>query len=133
MQANGAGSNSDEADQPDGQWYPVTSDAYSYKGDSVCQDGARSYYDGHGVPCGITVTNSDVTYTQAWQDGTVVTVRGVQGFSSGWVGEPGDSGALVFALVGNTRQARGQVSASDCSTCTSNSHISASGVLAPDA
>ncbi|MER7674816.1 hypothetical protein ABTY61_41035 [Kitasatospora sp. NPDC096128] len=49
-QSNGAGSNSDEADQPQGQWYPVTSAAYSYNGDSVCQDRARSYYDGSASP-----------------------------------------------------------------------------------
>ncbi|WP_285739590.1 hypothetical protein [Kitasatospora phosalacinea] len=51
---NGNGTDSDEADQPEGRWYAVTSAAYSYDGDSVCQDGARPYYDGHGVPCGIT-------------------------------------------------------------------------------
>ncbi|MFJ2581176.1 S1 family peptidase [Kitasatospora aureofaciens] len=109
---NGAGTNSDEADQPQGQWYPVTSASCSYNGDSVCQDGARSYYNGYGVPCGITVTNQDVLYNITWDDGTVHTVRGVQGQSSGWMGEPGDSGALVFSISGsNTRQARGIASA----------------------
>ncbi|MFF4344456.1 hypothetical protein ACFY00_31595 [Kitasatospora sp. NPDC001540] len=114
---NGNGTNSDEADQPEGRWYAVTSAAYSYDGDSVCQDGARSYYDGHGVPCGITVTNDDVRYNLTWNDGTVVTARGVKGSSSGWVGEPGDSGALVFSISGSsTRQARGIVSGGEGGT-----------------
>ncbi|MFE9427825.1 hypothetical protein ACFYNO_33245 [Kitasatospora sp. NPDC006697] len=108
----GSGTNSDEADQPDGRWYAVTSDAYSYNGESVCQDGARSYYDGYGVPCGITVSNQDISYFLTWDDGTTVTVRGVEGKKNGWASEHGDSGALVFTVSGSTsRQARGIVSA----------------------
>jgi hypothetical protein len=110
---SGSGTNSDEADQPSGQWYPVDSDAYSYNGQSVCQDGARSYYDGHGVPCGIKVVNEDITYNLKWDDGTVHSVRGVEGQSSGWATEQGDSGGLVFSVENSTdRQARGIVSGS---------------------
>ncbi|MGQ5640522.1 MULTISPECIES: hypothetical protein [unclassified Streptomyces] len=111
---SGSGTNSDEADQPQGKWYPVDSDAYSYNGQSVCQDGARSYYDGHGVPCGIKVVNEDVTYNTTWEDGSVHTTRGVKGQSSGWAVEQGDSGGLVFSVENSTyRQARGEVSAMD--------------------
>jgi hypothetical protein len=115
----GSGSNSDEADQPTNQNYAVNSDAYSYNGDSVCQDGARSYYTGHGVPCGIEVINQDVTYRLTWDDGSVHTVRGVEGYAwkSGWAVTQGDSGGLVFSVNGTTtRQARGSVSASSDGT-----------------
>lgn len=108
---NGAGSNSDEADQPQGKWYAVNSYAYSYNGDSVCQDGARSYYTGHGVPCGIVVNNQDIYYSYVWDDGSAHTSRGVSG-TAGYAVTQGDSGALVFTINGSsTRQARGQVSA----------------------
>ncbi|MGW0615669.1 peptidase [Streptomyces sp. NPDC002788] len=111
---SGAGSNSDEADQPQGTWYPVQSDFYSYNGDSVCQDGARSYYDGHGVPCGINVVNQDITYNATWDDGSVHAIRGVEGQKSGWAVEQGDSGGLVFSVASSCcRQARGEVSAMD--------------------
>ncbi|MDH6129204.1 hypothetical protein [Kitasatospora sp. GP82] len=64
------------------------------------------------MPCGINVTNHDVYYNITWDDGTVITVRGVQGQSSGWTAEHGDSGALVFTVSGSTtRQARGIMSA----------------------
>ncbi|MEO8827392.1 hypothetical protein [Lapillicoccus sp.] len=111
--SGGAGSNSDEADQPTGRWYRVNSYAYSYNGDLVCQDGARSYYTGHGVPCGIKVINQDITYNESWDNGAVYSVRGVEGYaSSGYAVRAGDSGALVFTVTGSsTRQARGQVSA----------------------
>jgi hypothetical protein len=111
--SNGAGTNSDEADTPQGTWYKVTDDAYSYTGDGVCQDGARSYYNGNGVPCGIVVTNDDITYTISYDDGSTHTVRGVEGTDpSGYAVTAGDSGALVFTLNGSsTRQARGSVSA----------------------
>ncbi|HEV3170247.1 MAG TPA: hypothetical protein VGZ32_07905 [Actinocrinis sp.] len=109
---NGGGTNSDEADQPVNTWYAVTSDAYSYNGDGVCQDGARSYYTGHGVPCSTVVYNEDYTTNLTWDDGTVHTVRGVLGRTTGYASTQGDSGALVFVVTGaSTRQARGQVSA----------------------
>ncbi|GAA1952365.1 hypothetical protein [Kitasatospora viridis] len=109
--ASGSGTNSDEADTPNGQWYAVPSDAYSYNGEQVCQDGAVSYYNGHGVPCGIKVINQDIRWAVTWNDGTNATIRGVEGQSSGYVATEGDSGALVFTVTGsNTRQARGIVS-----------------------
>ncbi|MEU9331477.1 hypothetical protein AB0D91_48745, partial [Streptomyces canus] len=89
--------------------------AYSYNGDSVCQDGARTYYDGHGVPCGINVVNQDITYNESWDDGTVHTVhtvRVVEGQKSGWAVEQGDSGGLAFSVASSCcRQARGETSA----------------------
>ncbi|MFI9723781.1 hypothetical protein ACIHFE_29675 [Streptomyces sp. NPDC052396] len=109
---NGAGSNSDEADDPAGKWYAVKGTANSYNGQTVCQDGARSYYTGHGVPCGITVQNEDVTYNLPWSNGTVHSVRGVKGYQPNWAVTQGDSGALVFSVTNSTdRQARGIVSA----------------------
>ncbi|MEV4611310.1 hypothetical protein AB0K43_01725 [Kitasatospora sp. NPDC049258] len=109
---NGSGSNSDEADQPDGKWYYVKGTAYSYNGQAVCQDGARSYYSGHGVPCNISVKNDDITYNLTWNDGSVHSVRGVQGYNSTWAVTEGDSGAAVFTVTNNTdREARGIVSA----------------------
>jgi len=108
---NGAGFNSDEADTPAGKWYPVNSYAYSYAGQTVCQDGARSYYNGRGVLCGIKVTNADLRYQLVWADNTVHNVRGVRG-TAGYAGTDGDSGALVFAVTDSThRQARGVHSA----------------------
>ncbi|REH54247.1 hypothetical protein BCF44_102479 [Kutzneria buriramensis] len=109
--SGGAGSNSDEADTPTGKWYVVNSSAYSYNGQTVCQDGARSYYNGHGVPCGIKVNNQDVTYTISWDDGSTHSVRGVHG-AAGYAATEGDSGGLVFTVTSSTaRQARGMVSA----------------------
>lgn len=117
--ANGQGTNSDEADSPDNRWIPVDSYAYSYFGQSVCQDGARSYYTGHGVPCGIEVVNDDVEWSETWDDGSVVTVRGVGGDADTWSSTEGDSGGLVFAVEGtNTRQARGIVEAGDANVVT---------------
>ncbi|MGW1890584.1 hypothetical protein ACWCP6_10030 [Streptomyces sp. NPDC002004] len=108
---NGAGTNSDEADAHPGKWYRVKGTAYSYSGQSVCQDGARSYYTGHGVPCGITVQNADVRYNLTWEDGSVHAVRGVKGHNSNWAVTKGDSGALVFSVTNRTdRKARGIVS-----------------------
>ncbi|NUU25148.1 MAG: hypothetical protein HOV68_27145 [Streptomycetaceae bacterium] len=110
--SDGKGSKSAAADQPEGRWYPVTSTGFSYNGQSVCHNGARSYYDGRGVPCGITVDSDDVTYQLKWHDGTWVTVRGVHGTASAYGCTNGDSGALVFTLTGaDARQARGIVSA----------------------
>ncbi|MGW0882828.1 hypothetical protein [Streptomyces sp. NPDC002671] len=87
--------------------------AYSYNGQTVRQDGTRSYYDGKGVPCGIKSTSDDYRYTIRWDDGSIHHVRGVQGKGS-YTGTQGDSGALVFAVNDRThRQARGIVSAGD--------------------
>ena len=108
--SGGVGSNSDEADQPAGKWYAVTSEHYSYNGQSVCQDGARSYYTGHGVPCGIVVDNQDITWTETFDDGTTHSVRGVEGKKTAYVGIQGDSGGLVFTISSSTtRDGRGQV------------------------
>ncbi|WP_030277201.1 hypothetical protein [Streptomyces sp. NRRL B-24484] len=110
--SGGAGSNSDEADQPYGQWYPVIGVQYSYNGDWVCQDGITAYYTGNGVPCGIKVSDEDTTWTSDayWWDGARHTARGVCGYASGYGADHGDSGALVFTVDGNGRQARGSIS-----------------------
>ncbi|MGW2705048.1 hypothetical protein [Streptomyces sp. NPDC001340] len=108
---NGRGFNSDEADTPSGKWYAVNNYAYSYNGQTVCQDGAHSYYDGKGVPCGIKTTSDDYRYTIQWDDGSTHRVRGVQGKGS-YTCTQGDSGGLVFTVNDRThRQARGIVSA----------------------
>ena len=109
---NGSGSNSDEAEQPAGKWYPVPNYIFAATGASVCQDGARWYYTYGGVNCGITVTNDNVVYSESWDDGTTHTVYGEEVKKSGdpWI--PGDSGGLVFTICGsNCRDAAGQVSA----------------------
>ncbi|MET8700901.1 hypothetical protein ABZW10_18825 [Kitasatospora sp. NPDC004723] len=117
--SGGVGATSDEADNVQNQWYRVEGVAYSYNGDWVCHDGITSYYSGHGVPCGIKVTDSDISWTSRepyWWDGVRHTSRGVCGHSDGWGADHGDSGALVFAFSGGTRQARGSLSASDNNT-----------------
>jgi hypothetical protein len=78
----------------------------------VCQDGANSYFDKHGVPCDLVVDNQDYYSTITWDDGVVRTSRGVSGVCGlggygGWCGEHGDSGGLVFSVNGSARQARG--------------------------
>ncbi len=90
-------------------WRPLTSTAYSYDGDYVCQAGAASYYLGHPTPCGIKVTDDDIRFRMGsyW-------VRGVEGIDvrNGWGSHDGDSGGTVFAMQpGGKRQARGIVSA----------------------
>ncbi len=90
-------------------WRPLTSTAYSYDGDYVCQAGQASFYLGHPTPCGIKVTNDDITFRMGsyW-------VRGVEGIDvrTGWGSHNGDSGGTVFAVQpGGARQARGMVSA----------------------
>ncbi|MEY9965596.1 hypothetical protein ABIA33_003642 [Streptacidiphilus sp. MAP12-16] len=111
--------NADESDTT--TYKKITSVAYSYDGDFVCQDGAYSFFAGQGVPCNIGVTNQDVLYWHANGSGVDVQSRGVQGRHlisyggqwepSGWAGHSGDSGGLVFSLSGGNTQARGQVSA----------------------
>lgn len=108
---DGANNNSDESDST--TWEPVTSDAYSYTGDYVCQDGAASFFMGYGTVCAIEVTNQDITYSLTDWSGTH-NVRGVEGTrlpGEQWAVGHGDSGAMVFAVSGSTRQARGVVSA----------------------
>ncbi|MFD0561554.1 hypothetical protein ACFQ2M_05620 [Kitasatospora saccharophila] len=114
QKSGGQGAVSLEADQPWGRYYPVTSVQYSYKGDWVCQDGVTAYFTGQGVPCGIQVTDDDTTWTPDapfWWDNTRHTSRGVCGYASGYGADHGDSGALVFTVEGDNRQARGSVSA----------------------
>ena len=87
---------------------PLTSLAYSYVGDYVCQDGAASYFLGHPTPCGIKVTKSDIYFSIGGH-----VARGVEGVDvrTGWGSHNGDSGATVFAIEPhNNRQARGIVS-----------------------
>ncbi|MFJ8443371.1 hypothetical protein [Kitasatospora griseola] len=81
----------------------VTSSAYSGNGDYVCQDGYAS-----GIICNIKVTDDDVIWTGA----NGIDHRGVKGVQvdGGVAVRKGDSGGLVFANTGTTRQARGLVS-----------------------
>ncbi len=101
-----AQNNADESDTT--TYYALTSTAYSYNGDYVCQAGARSAALGHPTPCGIKVTNQDLYFPVS-----NYTVRGVEGVDvNGWGSVSGDSGGTVFAVSGNTtRQLRGIVSA----------------------
>ncbi|MFI7406954.1 peptidase [Streptomyces sp. NPDC049541] len=95
-------------------WHPVTSDAYSYAGDLVCQSGGASYFMGYGNVCGIAVTNQDITWSSTDWSGTH-NVRGVEGTrmqsNQPWAVAEGDSGALVYTVSGSTYQARGVNSA----------------------
>ncbi len=104
---DGANNNADESDNEG--WLPLTSVAYSYNGDFVCQSGARSAFFGHGTPCGIKVTNQDLWFPVAGYNS-----HGVEGVDvNGWGSVQGDSGGIVFSVPGsgNARQARGIVSA----------------------
>ncbi|PAZ10515.1 peptidase [Streptomyces sp. SA15] len=105
-------------------WHPVTSDAYSYAGDVVCQSGGASYFMGYGNVCGIEITNQDITWTATDWSGTH-TVRGVEGTrlesNQPWSVAEGDSGGLVYAVSGSTYQARGIVSAGIDPCCYSYS------------
>ncbi|MCF2527806.1 S1 family peptidase [Yinghuangia soli] len=76
----------------------LTSSAYSYNGDYVCQDGFTS-----GVICSIRVVDQDIS----WTGSNGVPHRGVEGSRSGTAIRGGDSGGLVFGITGSTRQARG--------------------------
>ena len=86
------------------RFFSISGNAYSHKGDLVCQDGYTS-----GIVCGIQVKDED----NRWTGSNGVDHRGVQGIKvdGGTAARGGDSGALVFHLDGNTRQARGIVSA----------------------
>ncbi|MFH8218570.1 hypothetical protein ACH4C2_05190 [Streptomyces sp. NPDC018057] len=104
----GANNNADASEST--KYVPVTSVAYSYKGDYVCQNGAASFFMKQGTVCGIEVINADITYKMdnGW------TVRGVEGTrlpTNPWTVAHGDSGSMVYATTGSTRQARGVVSA----------------------
>jgi hypothetical protein len=103
---------SDNADESDtSTWIPLTSDAYSYDGDLVCQDGARSFFSGHPTPCNIKVVNQNLEWTLSDWSGSHQ-VKGVEGYNSTWTCIEGDSGGVVFTITGtNSRQARGMVSA----------------------
>lgn len=97
-----------DADESDTSgWKPLTSVAYSYRGDEVCHAGARSAADGHPTPCGIRVTIDDLYFREAGH-----TVRGVEGVDvHGWGSVNGDSGGTVFAVEPHgERQLRGLVS-----------------------
>ncbi|MGI3783885.1 MAG: hypothetical protein ACRYG2_24215 [Janthinobacterium lividum] len=101
----GADNNADESDTSG--WKPLTSVAYSYRGDYVCHSGARSAADDHPTPCGIKVTDDDLYFREAGH-----TVRGVEGVDvHGWGSVDGDSGGTVFAVEPHgKRQLRGLVS-----------------------
>ena len=101
----GADNNADESDTSG--YKPLTSVAYSYRGDYVCHSGARSAAEGHPTPCGIKVTDDDLYFREAGY-----TVRGVEGIDvHGWGSVGGDSGGTVFAVEPHgERQLRGLVS-----------------------
>ncbi len=102
----GANNNADESDTSG--WKPLTSTAYSYVGDYVCQNGAASFYLHHPTPCGIKVTDADIYFRIGGH-----IARGVEGIdvAHGWGSHNGDSGATVFSVrPGNKRQARGIIS-----------------------
>lgn len=103
---DGADNNADESDTSG--WKPLTSVAYSYRGDYVCHSGARSASKGHPTPCGIKVTIDDLYFREGGH-----TVRGVEGVDvHGWGSVNGDSGGTVFAVQAHgRRQLRGMVSA----------------------
>lgn len=105
VELTGANDNGDESDRYG--WKPLTSVAYSYDGDYVCQNGAASFFLGHPTPCGIKVTDDDLYFKIGgyW-------ARGVEGVDvHGWGSHNGDSGGTVFAVEPNgARQARGIVS-----------------------
>jgi hypothetical protein len=92
---------------------PLSGTAYSYNGDSVCQDGYTS-----GVICGIQVVNEDVQnfMVRGERYGNTFAVRGVIGRRANSTAvRPGDSGGLVFAIPysgATVREVRGIVSAS---------------------
>ncbi|MCX5255137.1 S1 family peptidase [Streptomyces canus] len=116
---DGSNNNSDESDST--TWHPVVGDAYSYNGDSVCQDGVASFFMQEGTVCGIQVINQDITYTLETDNQGSYTVRGVEGVRSAWAVAQGDSGAMVFQ-AGTTRQARGIVSAGSADAPTGGGH-----------
>ncbi|MEU3515137.1 peptidase [Streptomyces sp. NPDC006654] len=116
---DGSNNNSDESDST--TWYPVVGDAYSYNGDSVCQDGVASFFMQEGTVCGINVINQDITYTLQTETQGSYTVRGVEGVRSAWAVAQGDSGAMVFQ-AGSTRQARGVISAGSTDAPTGGGH-----------
>lgn len=102
----GRNNNADESDTTG--WKPLTSVAYSYVGDYVCQNGAASFYLGHPTPCGIKVTDDDIWFSIGGH-----LARGVEGVDvrHGWGSHNGDSGGTVFAVEPhNNRQARGIIS-----------------------
>ena len=108
---NGAGVVPLEADSPAGTYYDVTSDFNAGVGQGVCQDGAFSYFSGHGVPCSAVVYSAYTTAPVDWPDGTTHIVAGYQSRSTGYVAQQGDSGALVFDVTGSsTRNALGMAS-----------------------
>jgi hypothetical protein len=84
--------------------YSVTSVGFNYDGDLVCQDGYTS-----GIVCGLLITAENTS----WRGDNGIIHYGVeaQQVNGQPGGRSGDSGGLVFALVGNNvRQARGIVS-----------------------
>jgi hypothetical protein len=113
--SNGAGSNSDEADQPQGKWYPVTADIYAGTGAGVCQDGDATYYNYDGqsptpplVPCDMKVVATGVDQTFDIH-GTNIELQGDEASCNPYCGQPGDSGAMVFEVTDGTRKVVGDL------------------------
>lgn len=108
---NGAGTVSLEADTPAPTYYQVTSDDLpAGMGQGVCQDGAHSYFTGHGVPCNAVVCLLDDYTPVQFPDGHWYSVDGVLTRSTGYIETAGDSGALVFDVTGaSTRNALGML------------------------
>jgi hypothetical protein len=114
----GYGAKSAEADQPEGVTALVPENDFSVSdGESVCQDGAMSYFTGHGVPCGIKIVNTNVVVNVTWDNGVVHSEDETEATASSYAVRQGDSGGLVFTICGsNCRSATGLVSAEGGST-----------------
>lgn len=86
--------------------YDVSGTAWSYSGDMTCQDGFAI-----GIRCGLLVTSGYITWADPVNGVMHAGVEAHQ-VDGGLAGLGGDSGGLVFALIGSdSRQARGIVSA----------------------
>jgi hypothetical protein len=85
--------------------YDVAGYNWSYNGDMTCQDGLSI-----GIRCGLLVTNGYIIWTELATGAQHVGVQANQ-VDDHVAGLEGDSGGLVFALVGWGREARGIVSA----------------------
>ncbi len=101
---DGAKNNADASESS--TYAKVTGVHYSYNGDLVCQDGPASFFMGYATVCGISVINQDITFSVNGHN-----TRGVEGSrlpqNEPWAVGEGDSGTMIYAVTGSTRDARG--------------------------
>lgn len=125
---DGANNNADASESS--TYAKVTGVHYSYNGDLVCQDGPASFFMGYATVCGISVINQDITFSVNGHS-----TRGVEGSRlpqhEPWAVAEGDSGSMVYAVTGSTRDARGIVS-SGVGSYTSHSYNYLYWTEAPD-